>query len=42
VNRISHPWTIGDAPLDAFLGALPSSRDCLYLHDIAISSEARG
>ena len=39
----SHPWTIGDAPaLDAFLGALPASPDCLYLHDIAIASEARG
>ncbi len=40
---LSHPWTIGDAPpLDAFLGALPPSPDCLYLHDIAVSSEARG
>ena len=39
----SHPWKIGDAPaLDAFLGALPDSPDCLYLHDIAISAPARG
>ena len=39
----SHPWTLGDAPpLDAFLGVLPVSPDCLYLHDIAISAEARG
>ena len=40
---LSHPWRIGDAPpLDVFLGALPSSPDCLYLHDIAISGKARG
>jgi hypothetical protein len=39
----SHPWRIGDAPaLDAFLGPLPTSPDCLYLHDIAISAPARG
>lgn len=39
----SHPWTLGDAPaLDAFLGALPASPDCLYLHDIALLAEARG
>jgi GNAT superfamily N-acetyltransferase len=40
---LSHPWRIGDAPaLDALLGALPDSPNCLYLHDIAISAEARG
>ncbi|RBP12242.1 acetyltransferase (GNAT) family protein [Roseiarcus fermentans] len=39
----SHPWTLGDAPgLDAFLGALPASPDCLYLHDLALSKSARG
>ena len=39
----SHPWTLGDAPaLDAYLGALPASPDCLWLHDLAISAEARG
>ncbi len=39
----SHPWMLGDAPaLDAFLGALPESPDCLYLHDLAIAAEARG
>lgn len=39
----SHPWTLGDAPaLDAFLGALPASPGCLYLHDIALLPAARG
>ena len=39
----SHPWTLGDAPaLDALLGALPPAQDCLYLHDLALSPEARG
>ncbi len=40
---ISHPWRQGDIPpLDAFLGGLPDTPDCLYLHDIAILAEARG
>ena len=40
---LSHPWRIGDAPaLDALLGGLPNAPDCLYLHDIAISADARG
>lgn len=40
---ISHPWTLFEIPpLDAFLERLPSSPDCLYLHDVAVTPAARG
>lgn len=40
---ISHPWTLFEIPpLDAFLERLPSSPDCLYLHDVAVAPAARG
>lgn len=40
---VSHPWTLFDIPpLDAFLERLPSSPDCLYLHDVAVAPAARG
>ncbi|QGM96421.1 GNAT family N-acetyltransferase [Methylocystis parvus] len=40
---ISHPWRLYDIPpLDAFLGALPPSPDCLFLHDVALTPGARG
>lgn len=39
----SHPWRLDDIPrLDTLLGALPTSPDCLHLHDIAILPSARG
>lgn len=39
----SHPWRLGDAPaLDVVIDALPASPDCYYLHDLALSPEARG
>ena len=39
----SHPWTLGQAPpLDGFLGALPDTPDCFYIHDLALAPEARG
>lgn len=39
---ISHPSTIGEpAPLDTII-ALPENADCLFLHDIALSDDARG
>lgn len=40
---IAHAWTLHIIPpLDAFLGALPQSPDCLYVHDVALLPEARG
>ncbi|WP_393957308.1 GNAT family N-acetyltransferase [Methylorubrum sp. POS3] len=40
---LAHPWILHDVPpLDAFLTALPPSPSCLYVHDVAILSEARG
>lgn len=40
---ISHPWRENEIPpLDAFLGELPKSPNCLFLHDIAIAVEGRG
>lgn len=40
---ICHPWTHGRVPpLDAPLGTLPESPDCLFLHDCAILEGHRG
>lgn len=40
---LAHPWRLFDIPpLDWFLHALPPSPDCLYVHDVALLSEARG
>lgn len=40
---LAHPWVLREIPpLDAFLNALPPSPTCLYVHDVAILSEARG
>lgn len=40
---ISHPWRLyGVPPLDAFLERLPAAPDCLYLHDVAVTRDARG
>jgi hypothetical protein len=40
---ISHPWLVGHIPsLDTFLKKLPSSPDCIYIHDVAILAEGRG
>ncbi len=40
---LAHPWMLSDIPpLDGVLHALPQSPDCLYVHDVAILSEARG
>lgn len=40
---ISHPWRLYEVPaLDAFLGGLPASPDCLYVHDVAILPKGRG
>ena len=39
---ISHPSVIGEpAPLDTII-ALPENANCLFLHDIALSGNARG
>ena len=39
---ISHPSVIGEpAPLDTII-KLPENADCLFLHDIALSEDARG
>ncbi len=40
---LSHPWTLYRIPpLDAFLQALPSEPDCLYVHDVAVLPAFRG
>jgi N-acetylglutamate synthase-like GNAT family acetyltransferase len=40
---ITHPWILHDVPeLDASLVALPSSPDCLFVHDVALADRARG
>jgi hypothetical protein len=40
---IAHPWKLHEIPeLNAFLETLPSSPDCLYMHDVAVHPSARG
>jgi GNAT superfamily N-acetyltransferase len=40
---LAHPWALGAAPrLDSFLGALPETPGCLYVHDVAVLPGARG
>ncbi|MGQ9368966.1 GNAT family N-acetyltransferase [Azospirillum sp. A39] len=40
---VLHPGVLGRPPaLDAPLGRLPDSADCLYLHDVALLASARG
>jgi GNAT superfamily N-acetyltransferase len=40
---IAHPWLLDSPPpIDAFLGALPATADCLHLHDAVVAPELRG
>ena len=40
---LSHPWRLYDVPpLDTFLRVLPSSPECLYIHDVIVLPQARG
>lgn len=40
---LSHPWQLFDVPpLDESLNTLPSSANCLYVHDVAILPQVRG
>ena len=40
---IAHPWMLHSIPpLDEFLTALPPEPDCIYIHDVAVLSAARG
>jgi GNAT superfamily N-acetyltransferase len=40
---LSHPWLLNRIPpLDEFLGSLPPSPDCIFIHDVAVAPEARG
>lgn len=40
---LSHPWTLAAPPaLDTFLGRLPPTANCLFVHDVAVLPEARG
>jgi hypothetical protein len=40
---IAHPWFINEIPqIDQFLPKRDEVRDCLFLHDVAVLSEARG
>jgi GNAT superfamily N-acetyltransferase len=39
---LSHPWDLNSIPpLDTFLHALPSTPECLFIHDIVVLPEAR-
>jgi hypothetical protein len=40
---LSHLWKMGDIPhLDTFLGKLPNSPNCIFIHDVAVLPQARG
>lgn len=40
---LAHPWPLSSIPpLDTFLNVLPSSPECIYIHDVAVLPEARG
>jgi GNAT superfamily N-acetyltransferase len=40
---LSHPWHCGAVPeINAMLGAIPNDADGWYIHDVVITSEARG
>ncbi|HYD68432.1 GNAT family N-acetyltransferase [Azospirillum sp.] len=40
---VLHPGRLGAPPaLDTLLGGLPDPADCLYLHDVALLTQARG
>jgi GNAT superfamily N-acetyltransferase len=40
---ISHPWMTCSVPaLDSMLESLPPSPNCIYVHDIVVSTDARG
>jgi hypothetical protein len=40
---LSHLWQMGDIPhLDTFLRKLPDSPNCIFIHDVAVLSQARG
>jgi ribosomal protein S18 acetylase RimI-like enzyme len=39
---IGHPWRGAPPKLDALLGVLPKNADHYYLHDVALSAQARG
>jgi GNAT superfamily N-acetyltransferase len=39
----SHPWLLKSIPpLDRFLGSLPQSPECLFIHDVVVLQQARG
>src|ERR1039458_640754 len=39
----SHPWLLYRIPLlDSFLGTLPLSPECLFIHDVVVIEQARG
>ena len=40
---IAHPWVLDSPPpLDAILGGIPQSPDCLHIHDAVVMPELRG
>ena len=40
---IAHLWQrYAIPPLDGFLNSLPANPDCLYMHDVVLTPEARG
>ena len=39
---LCHPWTLNNIPaLDSFLGTVPQSPECLFIHDVAVLPHAR-